>query len=328
MTKKEYHFLSADQATTIYAVAYVPDEPRGYVQLVHDCYEHIGRYTTLMERICEAGYIAFGADIVGHGRSVQNDASQPVALRSANCLLDDIHTLFLMVVRDFSPEIRKQIVYAGPHGGSAYEVSRPTLRCIIGMGFGSALAKMYAIRYTDCNALVLCADRGYAGSVRSQLRICQRQLRVESEQTVSNRVSEQMSTDYDGRFEGTAKNRWRLASSHALRRYQDDPLCARSYDLGSWRTILQIEGAYRLRAWVEQLPKYMPVYFISGAQDVSNDCTAELMPALNMMKMKNRVNVFYRFYEDSRHDVLFDRKRNEALADILFFIGQVQKQMC
>ena len=328
MTRKEYRFPATDGSAALYGIAYAPDAPKGYVQFVHDTCEHIGRYDAILRQFCEAGYVAFGFSLPGHGASAQPGDRKPAALRSASALLEDIHTMFLLVLKDFEPEIRRQIVYAGPHGGSPHEVARPTLRCIVGMGFGSALAKLYAIRYPDCNALILCADRGYAGGVRRQLKLCAQELRRLPESAVSDRMDACMGASYDALFEGTAKNRWRLASTHALRRYQQDEENAVQYDLASWRTVLQAESAYRLRAWVVLLPKYMPVYFISGGDDAANGRTADLAPVLNMMKMKNRVNTFYKFYSGSRHDVLFDRKRDETLTDMIFFVNQVQKQMC
>lgn len=48
---KEYRYPSANQTDTVYGLVCYPNSPiRGYIQIIHDRYDHISRYCDLMKQ--------------------------------------------------------------------------------------------------------------------------------------------------------------------------------------------------------------------------------------------------------------------------------------
>ena len=49
---------------------WAPDEPRACVQIIHGMAEHIERYHDFAMFLAENGFLVYGMDLPGHGKSV------------------------------------------------------------------------------------------------------------------------------------------------------------------------------------------------------------------------------------------------------------------
>ena len=65
---------SSDGIHTLRGVVYLPEEPKGILQITHGMAEHIGRYDAFMTFLAENGWIACGHDHLGHGKTAENDS--------------------------------------------------------------------------------------------------------------------------------------------------------------------------------------------------------------------------------------------------------------
>ena len=61
---------STDKVHMLKGVVYVPEgEIKAIVQVVHGMEEHIGRYDPFLRFLAQRGFLAFGYDHLGHGRT-------------------------------------------------------------------------------------------------------------------------------------------------------------------------------------------------------------------------------------------------------------------
>ena len=51
-----------------------------------------------------------------------------------------------------------------------------------------------------------------------------------------------------------------------------------------------------------------------------------LIPMISKLRQYGAENVFYKFYEDARHDLFFEINRRQVYEDVFKFIRIVQKQ--
>ena len=72
---QETSTLSADGKSWLRVMVWLPDPVygrRGVVQLVHGMAEHIERYDSFARFLAGLGYVVFGHDHIGHGKSVSS----------------------------------------------------------------------------------------------------------------------------------------------------------------------------------------------------------------------------------------------------------------
>ena len=71
----EKRVLSSNKKNNLVGKVYLPEgEIKGYFHVVHGMTEHIERYDSFMAELAENGYITFGYDHLGHGRTAKNDS--------------------------------------------------------------------------------------------------------------------------------------------------------------------------------------------------------------------------------------------------------------
>ena len=91
----EHRFPSAGGRQQVYGVAYVPDRPRGMVQIAHGMAEHMGRYREFMDFLAKNGYIAFGCDHMGHGKTARTkeELGYFAPKKGFDLLVTDLHLM-------------------------------------------------------------------------------------------------------------------------------------------------------------------------------------------------------------------------------------------
>ena len=73
--KREFSVASSDGIHRLFGVVYLPrGEARGLFHVVHGMTEHMARYDRFLADMAEAGFIAFGYDHIGHGRTAKDDS--------------------------------------------------------------------------------------------------------------------------------------------------------------------------------------------------------------------------------------------------------------
>lgn len=121
---------------------------RGTIQLMHGMCEHLGRYSHVARQLTAQGYVVFGMDMPGHGKSVP-DSTQLGHIpldEDVDGLLADEHALFMLV-------------------NSCYDAATPHF--LLGHSLGSFLARAFLARFKpDVRAVALIG----AGQVSPVLR--------------------------------------------------------------------------------------------------------------------------------------------------------------
>ena len=78
-----FTYPSADGKSTVHAYLWVPETPRGIVQLSHGMCEYVQRYDAWARRFAEAGFIFAGNDHLGHGHTALDTSGNKTYDRDA-----------------------------------------------------------------------------------------------------------------------------------------------------------------------------------------------------------------------------------------------------
>ncbi|MBN3518510.1 lysophospholipase [Algoriphagus lutimaris] len=129
------HFESTYEApdgVKLYLQAWMPDQPKASLLLIHGLGEHSGRYTALAETLVSIGVSVFSFDGRGHGKSAPNEPD--AYFESYLSYLEDIHVLF--------------------EKAKNYQASLPIF--LYGHSMGGGFAAAYVLKYNpELNGVIL-----------------------------------------------------------------------------------------------------------------------------------------------------------------------------
>lgn len=311
MKLQEYRFLSGDGEDELYGCAWLPDGPvKGYIQILHDLYDHIERYMHLLQFFAEHGYAAFGHDLVGHGRSVyRNGPGQISARHIYRHFIEDAETMFYLVVKDAMPKKEQKKSY---------------IHALIGFGFGSMLAKQYAIMTSNCNALILCGDYGFPSLYRKAMNIYAKECRKKADTEPAEKTEDYILSHYGIDNMDTFLEE-RVSKPREQKKLKRDACCQLSYSMQYMLNRITLCSLYMTEDWISQLPEYLPILFMSGYEDVFSNYTRELDVVIRKLNYAGAENIFYKYYEHKKHELLFEDAAANVMQDMLKLIRRLEE---
>lgn len=325
---KEYTFTSANSQDVIYGIACSPETSiKGYIQILHDKYDHIDRYHDLMERLAKHGYLVFGCDLCGHGKSTKEFGS--IQVSNPWQLIEDNHQMFLYVFNDYKsfPETIEVKEIDKQGNESIQLVKEPVMHIMLGIGFGCVLARNYCMKFNDVNVLILCGDEGFLTQPRKLIKAYKKAMKTLGGNKFSKEFKALIEENIIAYPE--CENEWhayRSSEIKEIRKVKKDSACNFDYTIQSYGELLNQQLMLDLDAWIAKYPKYLPLYVMAGYLDPISNYTKNIDPMLSKLKASSAQNVFYKYYANSRHEVFFDYDRATAIKDVLTFIKACTRQ--
>ena len=161
VVRRETSTLSSDGHSWLRMLIWLPDSTytrRGIVQIIHGMSEHIGRYDHFARFLAGLGYVVFGHDHIGHGKSASsaNDLGCLPLQGGKDILVEDV----LRVREAFLKEsgLKLSSLTASPKKPTETQSSHTELPLFLfGHSMGSYIARVIAARYPQNTAgVVLC----------------------------------------------------------------------------------------------------------------------------------------------------------------------------
>ncbi|MYH15326.1 MAG: alpha/beta hydrolase [Gammaproteobacteria bacterium] len=297
--------FQGDDGKAIHLSRWTPaTAPKAAVQIAHGMGEHIGRYQPVAERLNEAGYVVYGNDHRGHGRTDPDRLGDlgaggwEAVIADARCLNERI--------------------------GEAH----PGLpRILLGHSMGAMLAQQYVCRHGGTlDALVLSGSPGFTGWFASILprliaRIETWRLGSDGDSALmANLLFGQANKAFDA--EDASGFEWLSRDADEMRKYVDDPHCGAVLRAGSLSALFRGAREASSPAHIAGIPVSLPIHVISGTAD----------PVHNEMKNLDRLfsryqqaalTVTCRLYEDGRHELFNETNRRQVLDDLIDWLDGV-----
>lgn len=323
MKKQEFYFKSYNQS--IYQLIIGPEKNiKGYLQFVCDIYDHINRYEKIMTELAEYGYVCFGIDLPGHGNSV-SDGYGNMNNYSLNRLLSDLHHSYSEALKKYIPDFSP--ISIKDKNGKEVQILKPQLHAMIGIGFGCSVIRSYCNNFNDTNALVFIGDIGFNKKYSKLLKCCEKEKKVMGKDSSSVLIRQEIQKNYNNYFKDNKiyRNSYRVSNLRDIRNINSDEGCNFEYTLDSMVLILSIMSQISSTQWINVYPKYMPLYMLSGYDDPVNNYTRELDDLLIKLRHTTSKNIFHKYYEHCRHEVLFES--NEIVKDLKIYFDSIHKSM-
>lgn len=333
--KEEYYIPSSNGIDQLYVKAYIPNNDYyGYIQIIHDQYEHLGCYEEVMKWFADYGYVCFGHDQIGHGKTATHSNRKLGVIETRGGmtdLLNDCYRTFVSVFTKFSPKHKRTYTATIKEGEHLFpkqheqEFVRPPIHALVGVGLGSSLAKIYPIAYDDANCIVLCGDPGFPPFSKKEINLCDKYIRKYGRDASSEELTAFLEKGYRKGFDTEDRFAYRSCDRTVMNQYYKDSLVQFEYDLKSLKIILEAEHAVNITRWCESYPLFLATFVIGGEKDPVSKNTRELGRMVSYMKHAGLKNVFAKYYKGA-HNLLCDSERKIVISDIIYIIKAIENQ--
>lgn len=299
---KELTVKSTDNIHTLVGRIYIPDgEIKGVLHLVHGMTEHIGRYEPLFSFLAEAGYVAFGYDNLGHGKTAKDDSELGFIANKDGWkyLVNDVEA-FALAVKHLYPD-------------------KPFY--LMGHSMGSFIARLAAVSFNELyEKIIICGTGGKNLLSNIGLIIADIIKSVKGEKYISKFLINMAFGAYNKRFDGSSKYNWLTKDKTIIEKYANDKFCTFSFTVSAMHDLVKLNSVCNEKKWYKDISKTLPILLISGECDpVGNYGKGVKQVYRDLLKVGADANL--KLYPDCRHEILNDTCKDEVMADILNFLN-------
>lgn len=293
---------SADGIHTIRGIMYVPEQPKGILQIAHGMVEHIARYDAFMTFIAENGYIACGHDHLGHGKTAR-DASELGFIAENNghhLLCEDVYAFGKVIRADY-----------------------PHLKLVLmGHSMGSFIVRNTVAVHPDaCDALIIMGTGGPNPISGFGIALATVIGKLFGARHVSKLLHTAAFGSYNKRFGKGNPMAWLSRDPEELRKHDADPFCMFPFTVCAMRDLIRLQAIANRREWFETIRKNLPILIVSGAQDPVGNYGKGVEAVYRALITEGVTDVTRKLYPDMRHEILNEFDRETVYQDILNFIN-------
>ena len=306
--RKEFSFLSNDNATRIHAICWIPEgEVKGILQIVHGMVEYIKRYDAFATYLSEKGYYVVGHDHLGHGQSIQSKAHYGFFHETMGneYVIGDIHKLRKMTMKEY-PDV--------PY-------------YMLGHSMGSFLLRQYMSMYGEGlnGAIVMGTGNIPPTLLKAGKAVCRSIAAVKGWKYRSALVNNMGIGGYNKHFEPSDSTKDWITSDDEIRAaYEKDPLCNFVFTVNGYYHMFRGIEVLTKKETMEKIPKDLPVFFVAGEQDPVGEFGKSVRYVYQKYTDAGMKDVELKLYPEGRHEVLNERNRAEVYEDLYNWIESKQ----
>lgn len=260
-------------------------KPIGIYLIAHGVCEHIERYDGFAKYLVERGFIVYGEDHLGHGKSagpIENIGQMP--MDSDKYIIEDMHVMY-NIAKTENPDI-------------------PVF--LFGHSMGSFIAKIYSAKYgSGLKGAVYCGTGTYPAVLRH--------LKYPFKYAL-NFIGPEKKTLVEGSMTSTA---WLSVDKENRKNYLADPYITKYYSIGLLRDVCLLAVGSSLKGWSDTIPASLPILFISGSHDIIGFCGYGINKAEKEARRTGHINVEKILYKRMRHEILLESKvKDQVCKDV------------
>lgn len=309
MAKQEtFTFLSKDGKTNIHGVRWIPDsgEYKAVLQIAHGMIEYIERYALLAEYMTLQGYLVVGHDHLGHGESVtsKEDWGYFAEDHPSDTLIGDMHTLRTMTQKE-NPQ-------------------KPYF--MMGHSMGSYMLRKYLSLYGEGIDGAIIMGTGYIPD--REVKIAMRAAKISARRHGWRHRSEFIRNLTFGKpyrkFDLNGKdtsNSWLTKDTEVLKEYYANPKCKFIFTLNGYMGLFEAVLFDNQPENIEKIPKNLPLFLISGADDPVGNLGKGVMHVYETYKNAGIADVTCKLYENDRHEIINETDRENVYQDIASWLN-------
>lgn len=306
-TVNSFTHPSSDGIHTLAGVVYCPDgDIKGYFQIVHGMSEHIERYARFMSQMAEEGWLCFGYDHLGHGKTVL-DKSELGFIAEKNghvYLVDDVKRFADAVISEYS---------------NKKGVSRPYV--LMGHSMGSFIVRLVTAKYKTPDKLIIMGTGGKNPLATPGIAIISLVKALRGGKRLSPLVQNLAFGSYNDHFDAAPDDilPWLSSDEEIRRRYYADEYCGFLFTVSAMKDLVRMNRDCNLGRWYKNMPTSLPVLLVSGEEDPVGNYSKGVLEVEKKLK-KQGLPVKCVIYKGARHEILGDFTHDAVVSEILEFV--------
>jgi len=296
LTAKDNHVIS------VYCWDKV-ENPRAVLQIFHGMAEHAGRYDRLAKYLNTQGFVVFGDDHRGHGKTSQLNGKTGVIGKNGfyNIVEDEF-----MITKLLKQKYPNTPIYVLAHS------------------FGSFIGQEYITKYgNQINGLILSGSAAQTGAeFRFAKILASFQVKLFGEEREAKFLDKLGFGSYNKRIANPSTGfDWLSCDTAEVKKYIDDKYCGFICSTGFYYYFT--DGLLNLykKEKMDKIPKTLPIYIIAGQQDPVGQYGQRVKKLYDIYKAIGVSDVEIKLYQGSRHEILNEVNRDEVTEDILKWIN-------
>ncbi len=292
---------SSDGKNTLSGVMYVPNgQPLGIFHLVHGMTEYIDRFDHLFSFLAENGYVAFGFDNLGHGKTAKStDELGFIAHKNGWKYLVHDCIAYSKAVKEMFPD--KKLILMGHSMGS----------------FITRLAVEYENELYD--KYIICGTSGPNPLSKSGIILAGLIKLLYGEKHISKTLYGIAFGSYNKKFEPISEFEWLTKDREIINKYSQDSFCNFKFTVSAIIDLMKLLSNCNRKDWFKSINKSLPVFIISGEDDPVGNYGKGVITVYERLK-KEGSNVRLKLYKSCRHEIHNDSCKEEMFSDILSFL--------
>lgn len=308
MLTSNFTFLSNDGITAIHAVKWTPDsgEYKAILQISHGMVEYIERYQGFAEFLTTKGYMVVGHDHIGHGQSLSSPENLGYFCEGtpSDVLIEDMHKL-----RSLIQEENSDVPYF-----------------MLGHSMGSFMLRKYLAFHGDKLRGAIIMGTGFIpeNMTALALKLTSIVAKIRGQKHRSKLIeSLAFGADYKS-FDMTGEkpeNSWLTKDVDIVRAYYSDPKCGYMFTVNGYTGLFEAVNYSCNSENAARLPKKLPLFIVSGAQDPVGGLGKGVKDVYDMYKHCGMLDLTYKLYENDRHEILNEMDRQVVYEDILAWMN-------
>ena len=303
--REETTYLSENGTTQIHAYTWKPEGAvRAAVQIIHGMQEFVDRYADFAQYLNVHGILVCGNDHLGHGASIESVDDFGFFGENGNAyVLSDIRTL-----HQKTKEAYPNVPYF-----------------LLGHSMGSFLARQYITMYGEELAGAIISGTGSQPPMKLAFgkRVCKSNAAKHGWRYRSEKITQMAVGSYNKIFEpARTPVDWLTKEDAVIDKYMSDQRCTFLFTVNGYYEMFKSIGECQSKENMARIPKDLPLFFVSGAQDPVGDCGRGVQKAYESYLKIGMTDVSCRIYPDDRHEILNETDKDVVYADLLAWISE------